>query len=102
MRDIAAQDVAAQDVAKQPASLPAVTPAEAVAAAVLPRAPEDLPVERLRLQWLARFAPLAPFVAISAGAALGANARYVVGLWAAAQWGSTFPWGTRVINVTGR
>jgi CrcB protein len=40
-------------------------------------------------------------VAIAAGGALGALARYGVGTWLAARWGGTFPWGTLLINVTG-
>ena len=32
---------------------------------------------------------------------IGANVRYLVGTWAAAQFGTTMPWGTLLINVTG-
>jgi fluoride exporter len=38
---------------------------------------------------------------ISAGAVLGANARYWLGDWISQKWGSAFPYGTFVINVTG-
>ena len=38
---------------------------------------------------------------IAVGAAAGANLRYVVSLWAARQWGATFPFGTLLINVSG-
>lgn len=38
---------------------------------------------------------------ISAGAALGANARYWFGLWAAQKWGAGFPVGTLLINLSG-
>lgn len=38
---------------------------------------------------------------ISAGAILGANARYWLGDWAAQKWGTAFPYGTMIINVTG-
>jgi CrcB protein len=41
------------------------------------------------------------FLLISAGAVLGANARYWLGDWAAQKWGSSFPYGTLLINVTG-
>ena len=41
------------------------------------------------------------FLLISAGAILGANARYLVALVAATRWGLFFPWGTLIINVTG-
>jgi CrcB protein len=32
---------------------------------------------------------------------LGANARYLVGQWAATHWGVTFPYGTLIVNITG-
>lgn len=38
---------------------------------------------------------------ISAGAVLGANARYWLGDWAAQKWGAAFPMGTMLINLTG-
>jgi len=38
---------------------------------------------------------------IGLGGFLGANARYLVGTWAAQKWGTTFPFGTLLINVTG-
>lgn len=41
------------------------------------------------------------FLLISAGAVFGANARYWLGTWAAQKWGSIFPFGTLLINVTG-
>jgi CrcB protein len=41
------------------------------------------------------------YVWISLGAILGANARYLVSGWAADRWGSSFPLGTLLINVTG-
>ncbi|MCB0044371.1 MAG: fluoride efflux transporter CrcB [Caldilineaceae bacterium] len=41
------------------------------------------------------------FLWIAVGAALGANARYLVGLWAGARWGGAFPYGTFLVNVTG-
>ena len=41
------------------------------------------------------------FLIISAGAILGANARYWLGGWAAEKFGSSFPYGTLIINVTG-
>lgn len=43
----------------------------------------------------------APYLAISLGGALGANARYLVGIWGVAQWGADFPYATLLINVTG-
>ena len=41
------------------------------------------------------------FLAISVGAVLGANARYLLGGLIADRFGVTFPLGTLVINVTG-
>ncbi|MBE0687225.1 MAG: fluoride efflux transporter CrcB [Anaerolineaceae bacterium] len=38
---------------------------------------------------------------ISIGAVLGANLRYWVGDWAAQRFGSGFPYGTLLINLTG-
>jgi CrcB protein len=41
------------------------------------------------------------FLFIAIGAALGANARYLIGLWAANRLGAAFPYGTLIVNVTG-
>lgn len=41
------------------------------------------------------------YLYIALGAALGANARYLVGLWAGARFGAGFPYGTFLVNVTG-
>ncbi len=41
------------------------------------------------------------FLVISAGAILGANARYWIGDWAAQKLGANFPYGTFIINLTG-
>jgi CrcB protein len=41
------------------------------------------------------------YLAISIGAVLGANARFIVGGWIAERWGTWFPLGTFVINVSG-
>jgi CrcB protein len=38
---------------------------------------------------------------IGLGGFLGANARYVLTVWAATSWGVTFPYGTLVINLSG-
>lgn len=41
------------------------------------------------------------FLIISAGAILGANARYWLAIWAAQKWGVSFPFGTLIINLSG-
>jgi CrcB protein len=41
------------------------------------------------------------YVAISIGAVLGANARYLLGGWLSGLLGSGFPYATFIINVTG-
>jgi CrcB protein len=38
---------------------------------------------------------------IALGAALGANARYLVGAWAGNYFGSDFPYGTFIVNILG-
>src|SRR4051812_18991785 len=40
-------------------------------------------------------------VTIGCGGFLGANARYSLGLAIASMWGTSFPWGTLLINVSG-
>lgn len=41
------------------------------------------------------------FLFIAIGAAVGANARYLVGLWAANRFNAAFPYGTLIVNITG-
>ncbi len=41
------------------------------------------------------------FLWIAVGAALGANARYMIGLWAGDKMGVAFPYGTTIVNITG-
>src|SRR4029077_7092419 len=41
------------------------------------------------------------YVAVAAGAMLGANLRLLVSSWAAERWGLDFPYGTVIINVSG-
>ncbi|MBS1110527.1 MAG: camphor resistance protein CrcB [Anaeromyxobacteraceae bacterium] len=38
---------------------------------------------------------------VCAGGAIGSGARYLVGSWAVTAWGTGFPWGTLVVNLTG-
>lgn len=41
------------------------------------------------------------FIYVSLGAIVGANARYLIGLWAAERFGVSFPYGTMIVNITG-
>lgn len=41
------------------------------------------------------------YLVIGLGGFLGANARYLLGTWVAARYGTSFPYGTLVINVSG-
>ena len=41
------------------------------------------------------------FLFIAIGASLGANARYLVGIWAADRFNASFPYGTFIVNITG-
>ena len=38
---------------------------------------------------------------VATGGAIGAAARYLAGLWIAARLGTSFPWGTFFVNITG-
>ena len=42
-----------------------------------------------------------PAVLIGIGGILGANARYLVSVWAARRIGSSFPYGTLIVNLSG-
>jgi CrcB protein len=41
------------------------------------------------------------YLVIGLGGFLGANARYLLGTWVAERYGTSFPYGTFVINVSG-
>lgn len=41
------------------------------------------------------------YLLIAIGAALGANARYLLGVWAGNRFGADFPYGTFIVNVAG-
>lgn len=41
------------------------------------------------------------YLVISLGGILGANARYLLGTWIAERYGTSFPYGTLVINISG-
>ncbi len=41
------------------------------------------------------------FLIVGMGGFLGANARYLIGVWVQQRVGSDFPWGTFLINITG-
>jgi len=66
----------------------------AIAEAELSSAATDRPT-------VGRVQRLLPYLAISVGAALGANLRYLVGLWVAAGWAGALPLGTLLVNLTG-
>lgn len=42
-----------------------------------------------------------PAVLIGIGGVLGANARYLVSVWAARRIGASFPYGTLIVNLSG-
>lgn len=42
-----------------------------------------------------------PVILVGIGGILGANARYLVSVWAARRFGARFPYGTLVVNLTG-
>ncbi len=44
---------------------------------------------------------LVRFFAICFGGALGTGVRYLVSVWAVGRFGSTFPYGTLLVNLTG-
>ena len=44
---------------------------------------------------------MSKIIAIALGAAIGANARYWVGEWSAIRFGTTFPYGTLLVNIIG-
>src|SRR6476661_8817976 len=44
---------------------------------------------------------LMDYLWVGLGGFLGANARYILGLWIVGRVGSAFPWNTLLINVTG-
>lgn len=71
-----------------------MTEAMAIAEAELIHAPSDRPDGGGIRRAL-------PYVAVSAGAAIGANLRYLIGLWIAARWLGPLPLGTLLINLTG-
>lgn len=41
------------------------------------------------------------YLLIALGAALGANARYLVGVWAGSHLGADFPYGSFIVNIVG-
>ncbi len=41
------------------------------------------------------------YLLIALGAAFGANARYLVGVWAGNRLGADFPYGTLIVNIVG-
>ena len=41
------------------------------------------------------------YLVVGLGGFIGANARFIIGSWAAGKWGTSFPYGTFIINITG-
>lgn len=56
-------------------------------------------LQRLRKMSISK--DMETFLLISLGAILGANLRYWVGGWAAGKFGTSFPYGNLIINLTG-
>jgi len=50
---------------------------------------------------LATRIPWSTLAAVGGGGILGANARYQLGEWIITRWGTTFPWGTLLVNLSG-
>lgn len=48
-----------------------------------------------------RICALLKYLVVGMGGFIGANVRYLVGQWMQGRWGSGFPYGTLVINLTG-
>lgn len=50
-----------------------------------------------------KFVPdiLGSVLIVAIGGALGAGSRYLIGGWIQTQFGSLFPWGTFIVNVSG-
>lgn len=44
---------------------------------------------------------MSEYLILGLGGFLGVNARYFVGIWAAQKWGTAFPSGTLLINLSG-
>lgn len=44
---------------------------------------------------------LAEVAQVVVGAGVGGGLRYVIGGWLAERWGTSFPWGTFVVNLSG-
>ncbi|MEA2523601.1 MAG: fluoride exporter [Thermomicrobiales bacterium] len=83
-------------VGSEPAGRHWTAESEAVGEAELGGAPSGAP--RLSRPWQPRLADVAT---VGIGGVLGANGRYQVGEWVGERWGTAFPWGTLLINVSG-
>ena len=44
---------------------------------------------------------MSKYLIVGLGGFIGANSRYILGQWVANKWGTAFPYGTFIINVTG-
>jgi CrcB protein len=73
-------------------------PSEAAALAAPAHSHSPMSEAAFRPTWSERLTTVA---AIGGGGFCGANARYLVGIWAAGLFGTAFPWATLLINVSG-
>jgi fluoride exporter len=86
------------EAVREPHANPPLLAPEAVAEVDLAHGPQDMRLLPQHSAWRERLPTIA---AVSAGGFLGANARYLVGLWATEHFGTTFPYGTLLINISG-
>lgn len=68
-----------------------------------PHALDEINLERrwYRLHWLRRHEVMTTILILAIGATAGATLRYYMTIWAAARFGTAFPYGTLIINVLG-
>ncbi len=68
-----------------------------------PHALDELNSERrwYQLHWLRRHEVMTTILILAIGATAGATLRYYMSIWAAARFGTAFPYGTLLVNVLG-
>ncbi len=62
---------------------------------------EELPLQSADQKYRKPVGDTMTYLVIGAGGFVGANLRYIVGRWALQKWGTSFPVGTFIINITG-